>query len=150
MIIIGIIVVITIMISIYYPFQTTIEFRSDIKGNVTINGKILEVELADETEERSQGLMFRKSMARDTGMLFIFDEEGFYSFWMMNMNFNLDIIWIKNNGSISHIERDVPSCFISCPSYSSRDSARYVLELNSGVAKELGLQVGSFVDIPNK
>lgn len=140
------------MIFIYYPFQTTIDFRSDIKGSVTINGNIIEVELADETEERSQGLMFRKSMARDNGMLFLFDEEGFYSFWMMNVNFNLDIIWINNNGSIVHIERDVHSCFISCPSYSSRDSARYVLELNSGVAKELDLQVGSFVDlnIPNK
>ncbi len=140
------------MIFIYYPFQTTIDFRSDIKGSVTINGNIIEVELADETEERSQGLMFRKSMARDNGMLFLFDEEGFYSFWMMNVNFNLDIIWINNNGSIVHIERDVHSCFISCPSYSSRDSARYVLELNSGVAKEFDLQVGSFVDlnIPNK
>lgn len=147
MIIAGIILVIIIMIPIYYPVQTNTESPSVIEASVTINDKILEVEVADEAEERSRGLMFRKSMSRDTGMLFLFDKEGFYSFWMMNVNFNLDIIWINSNGNVVHIERDVPSCFISCPSYASGDSARYVLEINSGVANELNLQVGSFVDI---
>jgi len=146
-VIVGIIVLIMIMIPIYYPVQTSTESKRIIEGSVTINGEILEVEISDEPDEKSRGLMFRESLSRDTGMLFLFDKEGFYSFWMMNVNFNLDIIWINSNGNVVHIERDLPSCFMSCPTYAPRESARYVLELNSGVANELGLLVGSFVGI---
>jgi uncharacterized membrane protein (UPF0127 family) len=66
---------------------------------------------------------------------------------MMNVNFNLDLIWINSNGNVVHIERDVPSCFMNCPTYAPKEAARYVLELNSGVANELDLLVGSFVSI---
>ena len=146
-VIVGIIVITTIMILIYYPVQTSIESEIVIEASVTINGKTIEIEIADEPDERSRGLMFRESLTKDTGMLFLFDKEGFYSFWMMNVNFNLDIIWINSNGNVVHIERDLPSCFMSCPTYAPRESARYVLELNSGVANELDLLVGSFVGI---
>lgn len=135
------------MTPIYYSIETHSESQPVIEGSVMINGEILEIELADESTERSRGLMFRESLPRDKGMLFVFEIEGFYSFWMMNVNFNLDIIWINSNGNVVHIEKDVPSCFESCPSYSPRDSAKYVFEINSGVADELDLQVGSFVDI---
>jgi len=147
MIIVGIIVLITILIPIYYPVQTPIESQVVIEASVTINGEILEVEIADEPDERSRGLMFRDSLANDTGMLFLFDREGFNSFWMMNVNFNLDIIWINSNGIVVHMERDLPSCYMNCPSYAPREAASYVLEINSGVANELDLLVGSFVDI---
>lgn len=146
-VIVGIIVFIIIMIPIYYPVQSPIESELVTEGSVTINGKILEVEIADEPEERSRGLMFRKSLSRDSGMLFLFDREGFYSFWMMNVNFNLDIIWIDSGGNVVHIERDLPSCFMNCPSYAPREAARYVLELNSGVVDELDVLVGSFISI---
>ena len=146
-VIVGIIVITTIMILIYYPVQTSIESEIVIEASVTINGKTIEIEIADEPDERSRGLMFRESLTKDTGMLFLFDREDFYSFWMMNVNFNLDLIWINSNGNVVHIERDVPSCFMSCPTYAPREAARYVLELNSGVANELDLLVGSFVSI---
>ena len=146
-VIVGIIVITTIMILIYYPVQTSIESEIVIEASVTINGKTIEIEIADEPDERSRGLMFRESLTKDTGMLFLFDREDFYSFWMMNVNFNLDLIWINSNGNVVHIERDVPSCFMNCPTYAPREAARYVLELNSGVANELDLLVGSFVSI---
>ena len=145
-VIVGIIVL-TIMIFIYYSFQTPIESEEVIEASVTINGKTIVVEIADEPDERSRGLMFRDSLSKDTGMLFLFDKEDFYSFWMMNVNFNLDLVWINSNGNVVHIERDVPSCFMSCPTYAPKEAARYVLELNSGVANELDLLVGSFVSI---
>ena len=135
------------MILIYYPVQTSIESEIVIEASVTINGKTIEIEIADEPDERSRGLMFRESLTKDTGMLFLFDREDFYSFWMMNVNFNLDLIWINSNGNVVHIERDVPSCFMNCPTYAPKEAARYVLELNSGVANELDLLVGSFVSI---
>jgi|TARA_B100001971_G_scaffold95687_1_gene88444 hypothetical protein len=146
-VIVGIIVITTIMILIYYPVQTSIESEIVIEASVTINGKTIEIEIADEPDERSRGLMFRESLTKDTGMLFLFDREDFYSFWMMNVNFNLDLIWINSNGNVVHIERDVPSCFMNCPTYAPKEAARYVLELNSGVANELDLLVGSFVSI---
>jgi len=140
------------MIPIYYPIQAPDESQQVIEASVTINGKIIEVEIADEPDERSRGLMFRDSLSTDIGMLFLFDREGFYSFWMMNVNFNLDIIWINSDGIVVHLERDLPSCYMNCPSYAPREAASYVLELNSGVANELDLLVGSFVDItlPNE
>lgn len=138
---------IVILTPIYYSIETQNKSQKVIEGNVTINGKTFEIELADEPTERSRGLMFRESLQRDKGMLFLFDREGVYSFWMMNVNFNLDIIWINSNGNVVHIEKDVPSCFESCPVYSPKDSAKYIFEINSGVADELHLQVGSFVNI---
>lgn len=105
------------------------------------------VEIADEPVKRSRGLMFIESLPKDHGMLFVFDKEDIYSFWMMNVRFSLDLIWIDSNGIVVDIKRDAPPCFESCPSYNPKDTARYVLEVNSGFADDVGLKEGSYVEI---
>ncbi len=112
----------------------------------TPTGKSLSVEIAETVDKRSQGLMFRKSLEADRGMLFIFPEMGNWTFWMKNTLIPLDILWMDESGEILHIESHVPICTKkddSCPRYHSNRESMFVLEIPSGRAKELGLTPGT-------
>lgn len=106
------------------------------------NGKSVTAELAVTDEERQRGLMFREKLLPDQGMLFVFEEEGLYSFWMKNTLIFLDMLWINKDRRIVHIARNVPPCKEDpCPSYSPERSGLYVLELAAGAADRLGLKL---------
>jgi hypothetical protein len=112
----------------------------------TPQGSTILAELADTTERRARGLMFRESLPRDRGMLFTFPEPQHWTFWMKNTRIPLDIIWLDRNKKIVHIERNVPGCSRTdegCPQYQPNDEALYVLEVAAGVADVLKLQRGS-------
>ncbi|MBA2253405.1 MAG: DUF192 domain-containing protein [Nitrospirales bacterium] len=112
----------------------------------TPNGATIQAEIADTTEKRAKGLMYRDSLAKDRGMLFTFAEPQLWTFWMKNTRIPLDIIWMDGKKRIVHIERNVPTCSRTddgCPQYQPNDNAMYVLELASGVADALKLQRGS-------
>lgn len=97
------------------------------------NGVSLTAELAITDEERQLGLMFRDTINWDQAMLFIFEEERIQTFWMKNMRFPLDILWLDREKRIVHIERHVPPCKKEpCPSYSPESPAMFVLELKAG------------------
>lgn len=111
------------------------------------DGDSITAELAVTPEERAQGLMFRKKIEFDQGMLFIFDREDFYSFWMKNMFIPLDLIWLDREKRIVHIERCLPPCEEEpCPSYPPKVPALYVLELKAGSAAERGLKIFDRLD----
>jgi uncharacterized membrane protein (UPF0127 family) len=112
----------------------------------TPNGATIQAEIADTTEKRAKGLMYRESLAKDRGMLFTFAEPQLWTFWMKNTQISLDIIWMDGKKRIVHIERNVPTCPRTddgCPQYQPNDNALYVLELAAGVADALKLQRGS-------
>ena len=67
---------------------------------VVVNEQIVFVELAITPQEREKGLMERKVLEDNNGMLFVFSDEGEYSFWMKNMEMSLDIIWIDADGNV--------------------------------------------------
>lgn len=99
-------------------------------------------ELAVTDEERTRGLMFREIIHPDQGMLFIFDKEGIHGFWMKNMRFSIDILWLDKKKRIIHIERHVPPCKKEpCPSYYPTIPAKYVLELKAGHVDENQLKL---------
>jgi uncharacterized protein len=107
------------------------------------DGFVVGIEIANEEELRAQGLMFRDHLAPDAGMLFFFPEEGEYPFWMKNTKIPLDMIWIDSNRKVVHVKHDVPPCRVAdCPSYPPNATAKYVLELAAGVAKQHGLKEG--------
>jgi uncharacterized membrane protein (UPF0127 family) len=111
------------------------------------DGESLSAELAVTQEERALGLMFRKTIECDQGMLFVFDNEDFYSFWMKNMLIPLDLIWLDKEKRIVHIERCVPPCEREpCPSYSPRIPGMYVLELKAGSVEQRGLKIFDRLD----
>ncbi len=110
------------------------------KGYIRVffpNGFSVTAELARTEEERALGLMFREKINEDQGMLFIFEKGGIYPFWMKNMKFSIDILWLDKEKRIIHLEENVPPCLKEpCPTYSSQLPATYVLELKAGsVAK---------------
>jgi hypothetical protein len=106
------------------------------------NGKSVTAELAATDEERQRGLMFREKLLPEQGMLFVFEEEGLYSFWMKNTLISLDMLWINKDRRIVHIARNVPPCKEDpCPSYSPERPGLYVLELAAGAADRIGFKL---------
>lgn len=76
-------------------------------------------------------------------MLFIFEENGVYPFWMKNVSFPIDILWLDDQKTVVHVGEDVPPCREApCPVYSPGVPARYVLEVPAGDAKRYGLRSG--------
>lgn len=109
-------------------------------------GATIIAELADTTNKRARGLMFRDSLAKDRGMLFTFTEPQHWTFWMKNTRIPLDIVWMNEKKTIVHVEPNVPACRRTddgCPQYQPNDPALYVLELAAGTAASLNLQRGS-------
>ena len=116
--------------------------------SVELGGKTFRVEIAETREKQALGLMFRDSMPRNKGMIFIFPNEAPRSFWMKNTRIPLDIMYFDKGLKLVSISADTPPCRVSrCPSYPSSKPAMYVLELNAGMAAELGVGPGDLLEI---
>lgn len=101
------------------------------------------VEIARTSAEQSKGMMFRTTMADDTGMIFPFPEPKLASFWMKNTVIPLDIIFIRSNGTIESIaENAVP---YSTDPVEAGEPVAAVLELRGGLTSELGIGPGDMV-----
>jgi uncharacterized membrane protein (UPF0127 family) len=106
---------------------------------------------AEAAKDKRKGLQERKSLCSTCGMVFIFDNEGYYPFWMKDTLINLAIIWIDINGRIVYIVRNAEPCigkqnpYTECEIYSPLSSAKYVLEVNPKAAKgvEVGMKIKS-------
>lgn len=103
------------------------------------------VDLALTPAERTQGLSGRASLKKDTGLFFVFESSDKYGFWMKDMNFSIDILWIDESMKIVHIEPSVsPSTYPK--SFVSPVPARFVLELPAGTAKTHKIQMGDSIN----
>ena len=117
--------------------------KSKLKIKTLKGEKIFEVELAETERQHSQGLMYRRSMAANAGMLFDYGSMRHIRMWMKNTYLPLDMIFIDSKGKIINIvERTIPH---SLSVISSRGRVRAVLELNSGTASRLGIIEGDRV-----
>ncbi len=106
-----------------------------------VNNERLNVVLANTPSQRSKGLSGRESLPKDQGMLFAFEEASEYCFWMQDMKFPLDIVWLDSSKKVIHIEESVsPQSYPD--TYCPDNKAQYVLEVNAGQAKMLGIQEG--------
>lgn len=107
----------------------------------------IDVEIADDAEERTNGLMKREKLAENTGMLFIFSGENSRSFWMKNMLISLDIIFLDANRNIVSIANDARPCNNDfCNSYDSGGKAKYVIEVNAGFCEKNGIKTDTKVE----
>lgn len=101
------------------------------------------IEIADTLESQARGLMFRKTLNADAGMLFIYPTNEMITMWMKNTYIPLDMIFMNEHGRITHIaERTVP---MSTAIIRSNGPARAVLEVNGGTANRLGIAEGDRV-----
>ena len=116
------------------------------EGELTFNSKdskyisMIDIEIAEDERERTQGLMFRRGMQENQGMLFIFAREEFQSFWMRNTEISLDIIFVNSNEEIVTIHKNTET--FSDNSYPSTRPAIYVVEVVAGYTSKYGIEVG--------
>ena len=119
---------------------------SDAK--IKLAGQVIQVDIASNESTRQLGLGGRQAMQENQGMWFVFDQSRIYTFWMKDMQFPIDIIWI-NSGKVVDITANAAvqpgATDIDLVRYSPSSSASRVLELNSGWASRHGLQVGDLV-----
>lgn len=138
-ILLFLVVIILISVFLFWP-----EIRS-----VCIKETCFEVELADTSAAHEKGLMYRKNLAQDKGMLFVFDKPDTYPFWMKNTLIPLDIIWIDENNKIVFISHNVQPCPFegNCPLTAPPGKAKYVLEINAGMSQLNNFKAGDKLSI---
>jgi uncharacterized protein len=128
------------------------EVRSGSYGyrqvNVTVNGLVLVADIAATDEQRTKGLSVKDSLAENEAMLFVFDNEAEHIFWMKDMKFPIDIIWIDTDKTVVHIEHNLQPCSseLLCPTYKPIGDSLYVLETVGGFAEKHDIVKGTLVD----
>jgi len=139
-----------ILIGLFVVFFLLV-FLDNVESSVCFGDECFVVEIADSVEERARGLMFREaeSLSENEGMLFIFPEEGVYSFWMKNTLISLDIIWVDSNGEVVFVFENAQPCSDSaeCLSIVPQENALYVLEVNAGSINRIGVKVGDVIEM---
>ena len=123
-------------------------------GTIKLDDKILQVQIAETKEQRTRGLSWNyEELPYDQGMLFVFDNPGTQSMWMMSMQFSIDIIWFDVNGNVTHIEKNVPPCgpdavgILACSDNGvSGDNAKYVLEVTAGFVDKFNISDKSIIE----
>lgn len=135
LIILGIcIMVVLLFIVAFFLFNKGIEKNPYVSLNNLVR---INVEIADTPAEWERGLMFRESLPKNLGMLFIFPDSAVRTFWMKNVLIPLDIYFIDAEGIIVKIEKRLPPCQADpCLTYSSESPVKYVLEVNGGFSEE--------------
>jgi uncharacterized membrane protein (UPF0127 family) len=123
-------------------------------SQLMVDGNTINVALSTTTAEIDQGLQDRPTLAPNDGMLFVFDSAKIYQFWMPNMSFSLDMIWIGSDKKVVSITRNAPP--LADPSnpvwFRPSVPAQYVLEVNADYASSHNIQVGDavqFISIPS-
>ena len=102
------------------------------------NPQELSLDLADNVQKRSYGLMNREEMRPNSGMLFIWKDSQIRNFWMKNTHFNLDLFFLNNHGEIIEIYKNAKA--FDETNIKSKEKVKYVLEMNAG---EQNFQIGN-------
>ena len=118
--------------------EDSMTYNEDI---IKINENTFSVLIADTPTKRALGLSGREELASGYGMLFVFERSGNYPFWMKDMNFAIDILWINEDNEIIYVLEDIaPETYPTA--FTSPEEALYVLEFPIGTVAETGIKLG--------
>ncbi|MEL6570399.1 MAG: DUF192 domain-containing protein [Pseudomonadota bacterium] len=122
-----------------------------VEDVATVRGEFgqanFKIDVADEPEERAQGLMFVESMPTLAGMLFVYEQPQRATFWMRNTLISLDMLFADETGVINRIHPDaIPG---DETTIDGGDNVSAVLEINGGLAARLGISVGDTIQHPS-
>lgn len=122
-------------------------------SQIIINGHTFFVEVAADSATQKKGLSVRDNLAQDRGMLFNYPAKSILSFWMLDMKFNIDLLWV-NDDKVIGIEKNMPAPLAGTEDkdlliYSSPEPVNRVLEINSGLVDQYGLKVGDSLEYKN-
>lgn len=113
----------------------------------TTGHRLITVEVASNAQEQAFGLMFRRSLAADAGMIFLFPDDQEITMWMKNTYIPLDMFFVTHDGTISRIEENTEP--LSERVISSGAPARAVIEMKGGSAAQLGIKPGDKIEYPD-
>ncbi len=148
LVIVYIVLIIAVILLAVFKFGGKIpSFSLFSNAEANINGTKISLLLAKSDQDRIKGLSGHKKLDNNQGMLFVWDKKGVYPFWMKNMLFSIDIIYIDDN-TVVYVVQNAPA-----PSgqtqiltiYKPDQPANYVLEVNAGTAQKLGIKKGTKV-----
>lgn len=133
------------------PQTRQLQIIDESLGSQEVVKAVINIEVADDKNKRSKGLGGRASLDPNSGMLFIFEKEDIYKFWMKGVNFPLDFIWISGD-RVADILPNVPPASAntpdsSLPIYAPVVKVDRVLEVNAGFAQAHGIKVGDRLKI---
>ena len=146
----SIVLVCVVAVTAYYFMHNSPNFSffgSDSR-TIYVNGSSVIVDIATSSAAREKGLSERESLSPGSGMLFVFPTESSWGFWMKDMHFPIDIIWIDNAGTIITISADTsPDSFPQV--FYPTGNARFVLEVPAGFAAAHHVSTGDTIIIPS-
>ena len=121
---------------------------------VKIKDKSFLMDIAKTSKERKLGLMYKKSLDLNKGMIFIYNKEKKHPFWMKNTMIPLDIIWLNKSKQVVYISKNTQPCKQNdCLGIKPNRRAIYVLEINANLSDKLGLSIGDLIefdDLPSQ
>ncbi|NWJ99764.1 DUF192 domain-containing protein [Marine Group I thaumarchaeote] len=135
------------------PTDVKLEYVEFPRGTIKVDDKVLEVQIADTDSLRVRGLMFQDELPYNEGMLFVFEGSETRPMWMLNMQFNLDVIWFDENANVVAIEKNIPQCITTVEVVACRengvsgDNAKYVLEVTAGFVDKFNITENSKMEI---
>lgn len=133
-----------ILITLLLPFFFLLKNKNEV--GLLLNNKKISLIIADTEEKREKGLGNRDYLPKNKGMLFVFDKPDAYGFWMKDMRFAIDIVWLDENKKIVHIEKNVlPNTFPN--TFIPPQKSLYVIETNVGFVDENDLEVGKILTL---
>ncbi len=143
------IVIIFILVIVIFIMNRVLDNKNS-RPYVRINSVKIPVEVAADAATQQKGLSGRVSLDAQSGMLFIFDKSAIYTFWMPDMNFPIDIIWINDNKVID-ISANVSNDFDpqNPDFYEPVEPAQYILEVNAGFSEKENIKIGDTVSLIN-
>ncbi|MDP2638040.1 MAG: DUF192 domain-containing protein [Candidatus Levybacteria bacterium] len=145
-----IIIVIGIVLAQNY-IKTKSFFPFEKNPSAAINGKTFQLKVAKSQEEKEIGLSKTESLSENQGMIFLFDDPGYYSFWMKDMKFSIDIIFINKDNVVEISENAQPQTesTSNLKIYTPIEPIDKVLEIKSGLSKKNNIKKGDKIQIKN-
>jgi hypothetical protein len=125
------------LLSLQYKLRQTTGLKT-----LYINGSKILVDVADTPQKQAQGLSGRSSLPENQGMLFLSSRPDYYSFWMKEMKFPLDFVWIADKRVIEITQNIQPQDYQPPKTLTPKEKVDMVLEINAGQAEKLNIKVG--------
>lgn len=153
--ILGLIILLAVVIGSIFLIQNAlrgVQLPFGRQATATINNQKFKLQVAKSPKDKQVGLSGKSSLAQDNGMLFPFEQPDYYSFWMKNMKFPIDIIFIRGDKIVTIYDNVQPAASgeENPPVYQPEDPADKVLEINAGLSKKHNLKKGDRVKIEGK
>ncbi len=153
------VVVALIIVVAYLPIKAVFSPIVNASRNITVSvdtstieiiapGGIIRAEVANTPSLKEQGLSGRVSMDADRGMLFVFAKPSIYGFWMKDMNYPLDMVWMDADHQVISVSNDVATSTYPNAIFPA-SKIQYVLELNAGTSQNFGIATGTVLRFTN-